>query len=263
MIPQVATILERAGALDGDRIVKKVEWAPAFYMTIGTGGGAVTNTSCETTLPGLFACGDARSRPPHFAALPGAAVSGARAGRFGAAYSAEAGDPSVNDDQVKRLKEYAYSPLLRGDGVDPEHTILGLHEALLPYEVTVISRGDRIERAIREVERIRDEEEPHLYALDPHYLRLANETRSMVLVSELYLRSRLLREESRKGCLREDFPYTDNVDWLKWSMLKREDGKIKLWTEEIPVDRYEFKPKREKYLCPMFAAATKRGVPWG
>lgn len=71
VIPHVAMILERAGVLVNDRIVKKVEWAPAFYMTIGTGGGAVTNTNCETSLPGLYACGDARSRPPHFAALPG------------------------------------------------------------------------------------------------------------------------------------------------------------------------------------------------
>ena len=85
----------------------------------------------------------------------------------------------------------------------------------------------------------------------------------MVLVSELYLRSRLLRTESREGCLREDFPYTDNIDWLKWSMLQQEDAGVKLWTEEIPVDQYQHKPKREKYLCPMFAAATKRGVRWG
>ena len=67
-IPHATMILERAGVLVGERFVKKMEWAPAFYATIGTGGGAVTNTRCETSLPGLFACGDARSRPPHFAA---------------------------------------------------------------------------------------------------------------------------------------------------------------------------------------------------
>ena len=68
----------------------------------------------------------------------------------------------------------------------------------MPCEVTVISRRDRLEKAIKEVERIRDEEVPQLYASDAHYLRLANEVRSMILVAEMYLRSRLLREESRK-----------------------------------------------------------------
>jgi hypothetical protein len=46
-------------------------------------------------------------------------------------------------------------------------------------------------------------------------------------------------------------------------MVRQDNGKVKLWTEEIPVDTYEHKPRREKYLCPMFAAAAKRGVPWG
>ena len=104
---------------------------------------------------------------------------------------------------------------------------------------------------------------PHLYATDAHSLRVVNETKSIVLVAEMYLKSRLLREESREGCLREDFPDTDNVNWLRWSMLKRENEKMKLWTEDIPVDRYRYKPKREKYLCPIFEAAKRRGVPWG
>ena len=263
VIPHVAMILERSGVIVGDRVAKKVEWAPAFYATIGTGGGTVTNTRCETTLPGLYACGDAMSRPPHFAALPGASISGARAGRYAAEYAAAAGMPRTHRAQAALLRESAIAPLRQKDGVDPDHITLGLHEALLPYEVTIISRGDRMQRAIGEVERIRDTELPNIYAIDPHGLRIANETRSMVLVSELYLRSRLLREESREGCLREDFPYTDNVDWMKWSMVKQDTGTMKLWTEDIPVDTYQHKPRREKYLCPMFAAATKRGVPWG
>jgi succinate dehydrogenase/fumarate reductase flavoprotein subunit len=263
MLPHTAMILERAGVLLEDRIVKKMEWAPALYATIGTGGGAETTTRCETSLQGLYACGDARSRPPHFAALPGAAITGARAGKFAASYARDANEPEIEEDQIKRLKHFAFSPLDREDGVDPEHTILGIHEALSPYEVTVISRGDRMEKAIREIERIKDEEVPHLYATDPHYLRIVNETKSIVLVAEMYLKSRLLREESREGCLREDFPYTDNINWLKWSMLKQEDEKMKLWTEDIPVDRYRYRPKREKYLCPIFEVAKRRGVPWG
>jgi len=263
MLPHVTMILERAGVLVEDRIVKKMEWAPALYATIGTGGGALTNTRCETSLPGLYACGDARSRPPHFAALPGASVTGARAGKFAALTAKGAKDPEIDEDQINRLKQFVFSPLDREEGVDPEHTILGIHETLLPYEVTVISRGDRMEKAIREIERIREEEVPLLYATDPHYLRVANETKSIVLVAEMYLRSRLLREESREGCLREDYPYTDNVDWLKWSMLKQENNNMKLWTEDIPVDKYKYKPKREKYLCPIFEAAKKRGIPWG
>lgn len=127
----------------------------------------------------------------------------------------------------------------------------------------MISRGDRLEKAIKEIEKIRDEEVPLLYASDPHYLRIANEIKNMVLVAEMYLRSRLLRKESRYACLREDYPHTDNVNWLKWTMLKQENGRMKLWTEDISIERYKVKPKREKYLYPVFEIATRRGVKWG
>ena len=46
-------------------------------------------------------------------------------------------------------------------------------------------------------------------------------------------------------------------------MLKQENEKMTLWTEDIPVETYKHRPKREKYLCPIFDAAGKRGVKWG
>jgi succinate dehydrogenase/fumarate reductase flavoprotein subunit len=127
----------------------------------------------------------------------------------------------------------------------------------------VISRGDRLEKAIGAIERIRDEELPLLYAFDAHYLRLAKEVQSMVLVAEMFLKSRLLREESRGTFLREDYPHTDNVNWLLNTRLKKENGKMKFWTEDIPIESYKLKPKKKRYLHPIFKAAKNRGVTWG
>lgn len=257
-------IMERAGVIAGDRIVRKMEWGPAFYGTVAEGGGIIANTRCETSLPGLYACGDAKQRPNVMdGSLTGAAISGARAGIFAAEYARGAKEPVIDEEQVGRLKKFAFAPLEREDGIEPDHIIIGLNETLIPYEVTVISRADRLEKAIENVERIRDEEAPLLYAPDAHYLRLANETRSMVLVAEMYLRSRLLREESRNGCLREDYPYTDNINWLKWTRLKQENGKMRLWAEDIPVEKYKVKPKREKHLYPIFEVARRKGIKWG
>ncbi len=264
VLPIPTMILERAGVLIGDEIVRKIEWAPAFVCTIGGGGGVIVNTKCETSLPGLYACGDAMARPPSGpSALPAAAVSGARAGAFATEYAKEMKESRIDEGQVEELKKFAFAPLEREEGIEPDHIIIGLGEVLFHYEVTVISRGDRLEKAIKEVERIRDEEVPLIYASDAHYLRLANETKNMILVAEMYLRSRLLREESRNSCLREDYPYTDNVNWLKWTRVKQENGKMRLWTEDIPVERYKIKPKREKYLYPVFEVARRKGIKWG
>ena len=114
-----------------------------------------------------------------------------------------------------------------------------------------------MEKAIKEIERIRDEEVPLLYASDVHYLRLANEVKNMVLVAEMYLRSRLLREESRDSYLREDFPHTDNINWLKWTVLKKENDKMVVRTRDMPVDDYPVKPERVKFKHPVFAAADR------
>jgi succinate dehydrogenase/fumarate reductase flavoprotein subunit len=201
--------------------------------------------------------------PSEPAALPGAAISGARAGTFATEYAKETKEPKIDEGQVEELKEFAFASLEREEGIDPDHIIIGLGEVLFPYEVTVISSGDRLEKAIKEVERIRDEEVPLMYASDAHYLRLANETKNMVLVAEMYLRSRLLRKESRRSCVREDYPYTDNVNWLKWTRLKQENGKMRLWTKDIPVERYKIKPKRERYLYSVFEVARRKKIKWG
>ncbi|MFC2067795.1 FAD-dependent oxidoreductase [Chloroflexota bacterium] len=264
VLPIPTIILERVGVLVGDKIVKKIEWIPVFVGAIARGGGVVVNSKCEASLPGLYACGDAMAlNPSEPAALAGAAISGARAGTFAVEYTKEMKEPTIDEGQVEELKEFAFAPLGTEEGVDPDHIIIRLGEVLFPYEVTVISRGDRLEKAIKEVVRIRDEEVPLMYASDAHYLRLANEAKNMVLFAEMYLRSRLLRKESRRSCVREDYPYTDNLNWLKWTRLKQENGKMLLWTEDIPVESYKIEPKREKYLYPVFEVAGRKGIKWG
>ncbi|MDP2917279.1 MAG: FAD-binding protein [Dehalococcoidia bacterium] len=262
VLPVPTRILERAGVMVGDRIVKKIEWAPSLIGSVSLGGGIIANTKCESSLVGLYACGDAMARGPQLPSMiPGAAVTGARAGTSAARYAKGAPDTRIDDKQVARLKKSACAAMERKDGFDPYHVIIGIQEVLTPYEVSLILREDRLERAIKDIERIRDEEVPLLCACDPHNLVIANEAVSMVLVAEMMLRSWLFRKESRIGCLREDYPYVDNENWLKWTLLKQEGGKMKLWAKDIPPGRY--KPDKARYLHPIFEAARKRGVAWG
>lgn len=199
--------------------------------------------------------------PPN--CLPGAATSGARAGKFAAEYAKEAEEPRINEEQVEELRKSTFASLEREHGIESDQIIIGVNEVFSRPDVIIISRGDRLEKALEGIERISDEEVPLLYASDPHYLRMANEARNIVLIAEMYLRSRLLRKESRNPFLREDYPYTDNVNWLKWTMLRQEDKKMKLWTEDISIEKYKIKPRLEKYLCPLFEVARRRGVKWG
>jgi succinate dehydrogenase/fumarate reductase flavoprotein subunit len=100
-LPLPMMIMERAGVIVDDRIVKKMEWAPAWRGLIAQGGGVVVNRKCEASLPGLYACGDAMERHKHPPlGLPGAAVTGARAGRFAAEYIKDAPTPRIHEKKV-------------------------------------------------------------------------------------------------------------------------------------------------------------------
>jgi hypothetical protein len=41
---------------------------------------------------------------------------------------------------------------------------------------------------------------------------------------------------------REDFPERDDKNWLKWVIVKKEAGKMKLIAQPIPIHEYKVKP---------------------
>lgn len=259
-------ILERAGLIVGDKIMKKMEWVATNFGTVATGGGAKIDLQCKTCLDGLFASGDATSKiaisPAQTGPLPWAAVTGAIAGTSAARYAKEASTPRVYEDQVQKCKDNALRPLSRSDGVLPSHVILLIEEVVTPYEAAVIKSETSLKKALETVEWIRDSQLPLLFAYDPHYLMLANEAQSMVLNAEMWLRSCLVRKESRGTLMRTDYPYIDNDNWLKWVALRNEGGRMKIWTEDLPVDKYKIKPSTGKRLHPVFEGAKRRGIEW-
>ncbi len=257
VLPVPSAILERAGAMVGNRIVKKIPWAGVFYGSVHVGGGIeVMSTKCESSLPGLYTCGDSMAKAKNTRSLMAAFTSGARAGKYAAEYAKKADIPTISEEQVEKLRTFAFSPLEKKDGVTADHLTIKLQETINPYEVTMIMTDVRLEKALETLEVIRDTELPMLFAPDTHYLRMANEVRSMYLFAEMQLRSIYFRKESRDSCLKEDYPYTDNINWLKWIRLKKDDGKMRLWTDDIEFKKLS--PKRERFLHPVFEGAKKR-----
>ena len=254
-IPIAVKILERAGVLVNDKIVKKLIWGPSGPGSIAFGGGVRIDTECRSNLEGLFATGDAAAKMAAGCnevgggALCWAMTSGARAGKFMAQFFSGVNDISIDQDQLNSLRDFIFSPLNRKTGVEPDHVTLRVQETIIPCDVLIIRHGNRLKKAIEKIEEIKATELPFLYASDPHHLMLANEARSFTLCAELYLRSGLLREESRCN-LREDFPDTDNINWLKWVSLEKDGESMKFDLLDIPMDRYKYKPERKKFKSP-------------
>jgi hypothetical protein len=61
--------------------------------------------------------------------------------------------------------------------------------------------------------------------------------------------------------IREDYPYIDNREWLKWTEIRKEREAMKVSARDIPIKDYPYQPeKREKSLHPRWATAEKLGI---
>lgn len=265
-LPFPMTILERAGILQGDRITRKIEWGPGGPGTIAQGGGAWVDLTGATSVPGLFAAGDAAAKmsagtgETGAGALIWASVSGGVSGRHAAAYAAGRGPVAEQPERLAELAARAFAPALRQGGIDPNHVIVSTQEIICPWDSLIVKNESRMIAGLGMLDRLLREEVPQLRARDPHELRLAHEAESLLLTSKLMMASSLARKESRSE-LREDYPDMDNVDWLKWIFARNQEGEALVWTEDIPIDEYPVKPERKKFRHPAWAAAERSGLP--
>lgn len=259
-LPIMYKAFERAGFIRDGRIKERVEWVSVNMGNVGYGGGLRINTLCETDLKGLYAAGDATCGPSSGVegfcayAIPFATTSGARSGAEASKYIKGAGDVTPDREEIQAFSEELLQPLKRADGVEPDYLVLKVQEFIFPMDIYLLRHGERLQRALEKVCGLRDEVVPMLKAYDPHYLRMALEASHMVTCAEMFLRAAILRTESRGSHLREDHPKIDNMNWLKWIVLKQESGGIALSTEDIPLQGYPMKPEKRRYLHPVAEA---------
>ncbi len=208
----------------------------------------------RTNLDGLWAIGDASyagsavagavASPPGVAPGSGimyAVISAAWAGPSAARYAAEVATADVAIGAVKDLKEKAFAPTRRSDGSLPEETISLLQDAIAPMKYNLRRSKERLEEALGLLEAVK-ERLPELQAKDLHYLSKCHEVESMTLCAELTLRAALMRTESRGSISGKTILSVDNENWLKWIILKQDEGQVGLSTQPVPIDEYKIRP---------------------
>ncbi|MBW1773447.1 MAG: FAD-binding protein [Deltaproteobacteria bacterium] len=248
-------MFERAGVETDDRILDLIEWSPA--APVGRPGPAV-NRKFETSMPGLYACGEAACPDAVVTGLAAAATSGAKAGTSAADFAKQAGPAAADPAHVKELRERIFAPLHREHGIDPEHIILSMQEAVIPYDALLIRHGERMKAAIKKINTIRDSEVPRLYASDPHYLRTAHEAENLLMTAEIQLKAALYRKDSRTG-VREDYPFEDNRDWLKFVRARKGEKGIQILTQDIPMEKYPIQIERKKEVAYLWRMGIDAG----
>ncbi|MEE8449868.1 MAG: FAD-binding protein [Thermodesulfobacteriota bacterium] len=244
VLPQTLAAFDRA-QLDISHDL--VEVIPMVIHGGAGNGGIKTGLRGESSLDGLFTAGVAAQmrgciEPPASFAQAVCNVFGHRAGEDAGRYAAGRGEVTPRQEQVEELLERALSPLGRIDGLAADDIFLAVNRVLVPWEFSMFKTEASINEALSELERIEREDLTRVRAEQPHELIKANEARNYLLMCRLSYMSALERKETRLCHYRQEYPFRDDINWLKWITLRREGEDIKLGFEPIPIESYKIRP---------------------
>ena len=221
--------------------------------------GIHVNARGETSVKGLYAAGDCASVPHNY--MLGAFVYGKLCGENAAAYCAEVGHASHDQEAQAIEAARITAPLSRSEGLTPfqvEYKIRRLvNDYLQPPKVT-----RKFQIGLTRLEEVREDLQS-LCVTNPHELMRAMEAHSILDCAFMAAEASLFRTESRWGLyhLRVDHPERNDADWFCHSLLSRDaQGRIAMRKKAIepyivPVDEEERSAYQRLRVAPTPQAA--------
>ncbi len=242
-----AGMRDRCLRIGYDLAREKVEVAPTAHFNMG---GVRINRDGFTNLEGLFAAGEDAAGVHGANRLGGNGVAestvyGARVGDAVAGWVKNQKHGEIQATQVTEAIEIAEQFLSRqlpiGNGQLESPWPLRDELGKIMWErVGIVRSGKTLASALEEISALHQRAN-RMSAIGSRTFNLtwqqALDMRNMLLASELIARSALTREDSRGAHHREDFPNTDNVNWLKNIYLTRNGDGSKMWTEPVKLSR--------------------------
>jgi fumarate reductase (CoM/CoB) subunit A len=223
-----------------------IEIAPVVQCFIG---GVTFNEYAESTVSGLYVCGEVAGGA-HGAARPGgnllaiSQVFGYIAGREAAKRALPIEKVKIDVNEIKEEKEHIFR-WLKKDGKDPEEIIKKIQK-IMWENVSAVRNKSGLESTLKELDRIKSMDLSAVGVSGEENLYKAAVVENMVKVAELVTRSALLRSESRGCHYREDLPFTDNYHWVKTIHMRLENEKAKTFLmNPIEVNNFYIKEEEE------------------
>lgn len=221
-----------------DITVEPMEVGPTLHYFMG--GIKVNSDSQMSKVPGLFACGECGGGMHGANRLGGNSLSDllvfGRLAGIGAVNYAKglSSKPAVSETQVKDVITKATDILNRESGTNPYLVHEELQEIMNRY-VNIVRTKEELETALEKLEVLKKEASKVKAAGTSQYnpgWHEALSLQSLIISAEAVTRGALMREESRGGHTRVDFPGESN-EWVKYWIVtsKNSDGTMK--TEKI------------------------------
>jgi succinate dehydrogenase / fumarate reductase flavoprotein subunit len=224
---------------DVDITAQPMEVGPTCHYMMG--GVRVDAETQESTVPGLFAAGEATGGMHGANRLGGNSLSdllvfGKRAGEFAARYAAAASLGQINEDEV----EHAAAGALAAFGDEPGENPYAVHEALrsvMQSLVGIVRSETDLKLALEKIDGLRQRAGHVRVGGNIQYnpgWHLALDLKNMLDISEAVTQAALERTESRGAHTRDDYPET-NSDWGKVNVIVRQtDAGVAVSREPLP-----------------------------
>lgn len=199
-------------------------------------GGIIVNEHFETGVEGLYAAGECTLGPfganRVASAITEMLVHGAPAGENAADYALKAKAPQPDQRILNALQEKAELPLLRQKGLRPAQVRRRVQE-MAHKHLAPVRNGEELKAFIAFLEGVSKDELPHLAAgsrsraYNKEWID-AIELENMIHLLKASAKSALFRTESRGVHYREDYPHTNNDQWLHETIVKLTDGGLEI-----------------------------------
>jgi succinate dehydrogenase / fumarate reductase flavoprotein subunit len=205
-----------------------MEVGPTCHYMMG--GIRVEAETAQSSLPGLFAAGEAAAGLHGANRLGGNSLSdllvfGRRAGLAAAQHAKEVSAPNLGEGQISAGESEALSAFQRQGGENPYAVHRDLQKVMQSL-VGIFRMREDMQKALSELAKLKERaahtsvEGSRIFNPGWH---MAIELKSMLTVSEAVTRSALVREESRGAHSRIDFPEL-SPEWGKKNNIVWRDG---------------------------------------
>ena len=231
-------------------------------------GGVIVNAeSQETTISGLYACGEVASGLHGANRLGGNSLSdlivfGKRAGEFAAKRAKDLAQPVIDDSQVETAIKEMLEPFNNEGGENPGLIYDELRD-MMQAKVGIIRTREELDEAVEDLKNFDSRRKSAYPGSSRKYnsgWHQALDLKNMVDVSYAATLAALTREESRGGHTRDDFPVPDDEYWGETlNIIYMEDGEIKIRQEAKPEMRDDLKAAIKEVKAMIAERAAEAG----
>ncbi len=204
----------------------------------GTGGVRIADDECGTTVPGLYAAGDAATRELNCGAFTGGAGpnmtwaigSGNIAGRAAADFARTLGK-AVNERAVQRAGGAGLRARNASSSFDPNAVVKGVQDEVFPYDKNIFRTEKGILESLAKLDQLWEQVQGRPQHENPQLLVRSREAAALVITARWSYFAGLQRTETRGMHKRLEYPALDPAQ----RHYLRVGGLDKLWTRADPV----------------------------